>query len=553
MEKNFLKLCICFVLLLSEVSYVSAQQRSVAPLPPMGWNSWNCMHGNIDEEKIKGIADAMVKSGMKDAGYQYVVIDDGWQKGTVSGGWNDLPATPGRDENGRLVADPVRFPSGIKALSDYIHSLGLKFGIYTSPGESTCTCRSASGGYEEPDIKTFVEWGVDYIKLDWCGCKGDYKEVLEKWHRLLSECGRPIVLSVNIGRGDDYSIQERTANMYRTTTDISYVWDYPPEEYHTIASIVNIIDLQEGLGKYHGPGHWCDPDMLQVGNGKLSYEENKSHFSLWAILAAPLIAGNDLQTMSDDVRNILTNREIIAIDQDPSGIMGTKVSEPAPGQEIYVKRLYKIDEQAVALLNRNDHESEITVKWDEIGIKGKAFVRDLWEHKDRGLYEDEYTAKVPAHGTVVLKIMANQYLSSLPETCGITKSEIAGNGLILECEGRQCVITGGNFASDIKGYSGTGYLVGKDHRWACLHATWLVNLEQGGYYNLTFRCFNKEDRDVSCRCNKTEDPILLKKGKKWQEVTVKIYLKEGINLIELSSPDKKSNDIAFDFLKIENI
>jgi alpha-galactosidase len=542
------------LLIIFKTSYMAAQQRDVASLPPMGWNSWNCMGVNIDEGKVKSIAETMVRNGMKDAGYQYVVIDDGWQKGTIPRSGNKLSYIAGRDEDGQLIADPEKFPSGIKALSEYIHSLGLKFGIYTAPGEATCACRTGSSGYEEIDIKTFVDWGVDFIKLDMCGCEEDYRQVLEKWNRLLNECGRPIVLSVNIGRGDDYTIQMRTANMYRTTTDLSSVWSFPPEQFRTTVSITDDIDMQVGLEQYQGKGHWCDPDMLQVGNGALTTDENKSHFSMWAMFGAPLFTGNNLSRMSEEILNILTNKEIIAIAQDPAGTMGIKVSEDIPGLEVYSKKLYKTDEQAVALLNRTDKETEITVNWYDIGIKGEAFVRDLWEHEDNGLYKDKYTATVPSHGIVVLKIMANQYISMVPRKNFVKKSDIQKDGLLIECENKHCNWNA-SIDNAIKRYSGTGYVKGVDRKyeWARLRVTWRANLEQGGNYRLTFRYLNRNGRNLLFSCDKSEKQVLFKQGDNWQTVSVEVSLKDGINWIQLVSPDGNNENIAIDFLKIETL
>ncbi|NJN25156.1 MAG: glycoside hydrolase family 27 protein [Cyclobacteriaceae bacterium] len=304
--------------------HAQAQHQKLTPTPPMGWNAWNCFNWEIDEVKIREIADAMVSRGMKDAGYEYVVIDDQWHKGRIAGSPYEYSRHPaditGRDAQGRLLVDEQKFPSGIKALADYVHSKGLKFGIYTAPGRKTCTYCPGSEGYEEIDIQTFADWGVDFIKLDWCEwVTEDYKTLLQKWRRLLDESERPMVLSVNFHRGDDFSEHRKAANMYRTTTDILKLWSFEPGEFRVQASVLDIIDRQEGLEEYHGNGAWCDPDMLQVGNEPLSYEENKSHFSMWAIFGAPLIAGNDLRTMSYKTRDILTNREVIAIAQDRPG------------------------------------------------------------------------------------------------------------------------------------------------------------------------------------------------------------------------------------------
>ena len=534
----------------------NAQHTNLTPTPPMGWNAWNVFNTDIDEEKIRGIADAMVTSGMKDAGYQYVVIDDQWHKGRISGSPHEYSRhpkdIPGRDAHGRLLVDETKFPSGMKALGDYIHSKGLKFGIYSSPGRKTCTYCPGSEGYEAIDISTFADWGVDFIKLDWCEwVKDDYSVVLRRWRKLLDESERPMVLSVNFHRGDDFSEHRKAANMFRTTTDIMKVWSFKPEEFRVQASVVDIIDRQEGLEEYHGQGAWCDPDMMQVGNEPFRYEENKSHFSMWAIFGAPLIAGNDLRTMSYQTRDILTNKEVIAINQDAAGTKGIKVAEFKPGLEIYVKRLQQFGAQAIALYNRTDEEKVVKVSWKDIGIKGEAFVRDLWQHEDKGLFKDGYATKVPAHGTAILKVNAYEYLEPLPDN-RIELSEIPSQGLMLECENHPFLWLCGRIDTTEEGYSGTGYLKGENSWWN-LTAIWRVSLVEAKKYSLTFRYQNRMNKDLVFAFNKSEESVILKKGKGWQETTVIGNLKEGINWIELLSPDKNSNEVYFDYMRLSKM
>jgi alpha-galactosidase len=500
-----------FLLLFSLVIYttLNAQKPLLAPVPPMGWNSWNCWGPHIDEVKIKGIADAMVASGMKDAGYQYVVVDDHWQKGREISHIRNSVGVAGRDENGVLLVDLEKFPGGMKALGDYIHSKGLKFGIYTAPGISSCGGRTGSFGHEEQDIQTFVEWGVDFIKLDWCRCEGNPDEVLKLWGDLLEKTDRPIVLSVNIKRGDDYTVHRQYAQMSRTTTDIKRVWSYKPEEFRMQASVLDCIDRQEGLEEYHGNGHWNDPDMLNVGNPPLSYEENKAHFSMWAIFAAPLFAGNDLRNMSKQTIEVLTNKEIINIAQDPAGIKGIKIGEYKPGLEIYVKRLQEVGAQAICFLNRTDAEEKMKVDWKDVGLKGSAFVRNLWEHADKGVFSDSYAATVPAHGVVVLKVSANEYLGNLVDR-RIVPQSIPNQGLVMEVEGKNVHWEAGKIESSVEGYSGSGYLMGVKHDLPVFNCTWRINMADEGTFRLFLRYRNLTNEDIVGRISKAGSVILKK-------------------------------------------
>jgi alpha-galactosidase len=363
---------------------LGALENGLARTPPMGWNSWNIFGGNIDEIKIKEIADAMVNSGMRDAGYVYLNIDDNWMKS-------------GRDAGGNLVPDPTRFPGGMKALADYVHSLGLKLGIYGDRGTATCMGIYQSGGqgHEIQDANSYASWGIDYLKYDNCNATLDLRTQYETMRDALAQCGRPIVYSICSWSFPGSWVMD-VGNLWRTTGDISASWN----------SITNIIDINERLDAYAGPGHWNDPDMLEVGNGNLTFEENKSHFSLWCMMAAPLIAGNDLRTMSEQTRSILTNTEVIAVDQDPAGIQGYIVRDNG-NLEVWMKPLGNAggSEKAVVLFNRGTTSATIQVSWEEIGLPGGlAHVRDLWLHEDLGAYDDSYSSSVPAHGVVMLNI-----------------------------------------------------------------------------------------------------------------------------------------------------
>ncbi len=383
-----------------QVVVASAQERSVsaglALTPPMGWNTWNKFGCNVSDELVRGMADAMVKSGMKDAGYQYVVIDDCWQ---VS-----------RDEHANIVPDPQRFPNGIKAVADYVHSLGLKFGIYSDAGSKTCAGRPGGLGHEYQDALMYASWGVDYLKYDWCHTTTqDAKASYANIRAALDASGRPIVLSIcEWGEHQPWIWgKEVGGNLWRTTGDIQDRWggkEKWPNGGCCSNGVLAILDEQVGLESYAGPGHWNDPDMLEVGNGGMTTTEYRSHFSLWAILAAPLMAGNDLRSMSSETRDILTNKEVIAVNQDPLGRQGRRVWKDGD-LEVWGKQLQD-GSRAVVLLNRGSSSHEISVGWEQIGYPGhlSAAVRDLWAHKDLGRFTNKFSAPVESHGVVVVTV-----------------------------------------------------------------------------------------------------------------------------------------------------
>jgi alpha-galactosidase len=337
-----------------------------------------------------------VKSGMKDAGYQYVVIDDCWQ---VS-----------RDAVGNIVADPQRFPAGIKALADYVHSLGLKFGIYSDAGSKTCAGRPGGLGHEYQDALQYAAWGVDYLKYDWCNTTTqDAKASYSNIRAALDAAARPIVLSIcEWGKAKPWLWgAEVGGNLWRTTGDIQDRWEgkkeWSPGDCCNYG-VVAIIDFEAEIYSYAGPGHWNDPDMLEVGNGGLTDIENRSHFSFWALLAAPLIAGNDLRTMRTEIRDILTNKEVIAINQDVLGRQGRRVKKNGD-REVWSKELQD-GSRAVILFNRGTVAQNMIVSWKDIGYPEhvEAAVRDLWQHKDMGRTPVEFSATVPPHGVVMVTI-----------------------------------------------------------------------------------------------------------------------------------------------------
>ncbi len=372
------------VLAAAALTFAAATPRppaATAPLaltPPMGWNSWNHFECKVSDAVVRAAADAVVSSGMKAVGYQFVNIDDCWQGQ--------------RDAQGGIQPND-RFPD-MAALAAFVHSKGLKLGIYSSPGPKTCAGYEGSFGHEEQDAQTYARWGVDYLKYDWCSATGDQRAAYTKMHDALVRTGRPIVFS--LCQYGWYSVWSWGAsvggNLWRTTDDISDNYDR--------MSVLGFA--QNGLERFAGPGHWNDPDMLEIGNGGMKDDEYRTHMSLWCLLAAPLIAGNDLSAMTTATLAILANSEVIAVDQDTAGIQGHRVAEEGP-LEIWMKPLAD-GSRAVGMFNRGTWEATMTVRFEQLGIGESASLRDLWAHRDLGEFHSSYEAKVPRHGVVLLRV-----------------------------------------------------------------------------------------------------------------------------------------------------
>jgi len=356
-------------------------QKTLAATPPMGWNSWNKFHMKIDDATVRAQADAMVSSGMKAAGYEYVNIDEGWEGA--------------RDTQGNLSPNQG-FPD-MKALAAYVHSKGLKLGIYTSPGPKACGGSEGSYGHEEQDARLFASWNIDYVKYDWCTAGTVYSEdqyplALEKMAKAIARAGRPMVYSIH-GRGAVWKYSAAAgAQLWRTTGDIR-------DDYNRM---IAIGFAQKGLERYAGPGHWNDPDMMEVGNGGMKDNEYRMHMSLWCLLAAPLIAGNDLTAMTPETLAILTNAEAIAVDQDPLGTQGRTIYEEGP--VAIIEKPLADGSHAVGLFNREQGTIKVSVKFSDLGLAEDATVRDLWQHKDLGSFHGSFSADVPQHGALLLRI-----------------------------------------------------------------------------------------------------------------------------------------------------
>lgn len=369
----------------------AAQSPAVAATPPMGWNSWNHFADKVDDGTVRAQADAMVSSGMRDAGYVYINIDDTWEAQ--------------RDSQGVIHANN-KFPD-MKALADYVHGKGLKLGIYSSPGPKTCAGFEGSYGHEEQDAQTYAAWGIDYLKYDLCSFAeimkragspaAAHKLMLDaymKMHRALLKTGRPMVFSLCQYGADAVWRWGASVggNSWRTTGDIS-------DNY---ARMTEIAFEQAGLARFSGPGHWNDPDMLEVGNGGMNLEEYRTHMTLWALLAAPLLAGNDLSTMKPDTIALLTNKEVIAIDQDSRGKQADRVY--AEGTEEIWARPLADGSKAVGIFNRFDWPQTIEISFRRLGYSGGVKARDIWAAKDLGTLPNHYEARVPGHGVVLLRV-----------------------------------------------------------------------------------------------------------------------------------------------------
>lgn len=383
--------------------------EDLALTPPLGWNSWNHFGCNVDEELIRETADAMVTSGMKDAGYRYVNIDDCWHGE--------------RDEQGFIHPDPERFPSGMKALADYVHSKGLKLGIYSDAGWKTCGGHPGSRGYEFQDAMTYAKWGIDYLKYDWCNtealsAEGAYLTMRDA----LYAAERPIVFSIcEWGDNKPWLWGGKIGHSWRTSGDIYPCWncEYDHGSWSSWG-VLRILDMRkrDNIRQYAGPGHWNDFDMLEVGNG-MRVNEDRAHFTLWAMMASPLIAGNDLRHMSKETTAVLTNKDVIAVNQDPLGIQAFKYLEEDGSlveTDFWFKPLANGD-WALAILNRGDKSKAVSFDWrnekvvDSLSGREAKFqdtvyrLRDLWTKKALGTTKTALNVKVPGHDVLMLRLV----------------------------------------------------------------------------------------------------------------------------------------------------
>ena len=372
-------------------SQAFAHPDSLVLTPPLGWNSWNVFHENINEKQIQEIADAMVSSGLKDAGYIYLNLDDNWMDTK-------------RDAQGNLQNNPKTFPSGMKAIADYVHAKGLKFGLYGDRGKRTChhynskwDSQSGSNGHEEQDAKKLAEWGVDYWKYDNCDSDPNTQEKdYTAMSKALRNSGRDIVFSICMWEYKEW--MPKIANLWRTTFDIGPEW-ISTSWYR---GVYEIIDANNKYWQIAKPGHWNDPDMLEVGNRGLSYEEQRSQMTMWSIMAAPIMISSDVRSMSNETKELYLNKDMIAINQDSLGVQGHRISD-VNGKQVWTKPL-KNGDIAVALLNNNSSTQTVECNFADLGVEGEVEVRDAWKKKDLGPLS-HVSIELPAHGSALLRLV----------------------------------------------------------------------------------------------------------------------------------------------------
>lgn len=400
--KNLLKLLSLFF-----IAQMAAQKyEGLAPTPPMGWNSWNTFEVSINENLVKETADLLVSTGMKDAGYEYIVLDDGWM------------VKDRRDENGNLIPDPAKFPGGMKALIDYVHSKGLKFGLYNCAGTQTCAGYPGTRGFEYQDARFYADLGIDFLKYDWCNTEGiNAKEAYTTMSKALKTAGKPIVFSIcEWGDNQPWTWAGPVGNLWRVSGDIYPCFDCEykhPEGNWSSWGVLKILEMRTDIRKFSGPDHWNDFDMMEVGNG-MTATEDKSHFTLWSMMASPLFAGNDLRLATPETLKILTNREIIEINQDPIGIQGFKYQSDGVN-DVWVKPLTD-NNWAVVFLNRSDKPAKLKFDRNKHIIVDKDFnrtldltndsyaLRDLWQHRDDGNTNKKLNVNLAAHDVIAFKL-----------------------------------------------------------------------------------------------------------------------------------------------------
>ncbi len=398
------KSTLLLLLLLAALSVHAQKFEGLATRPPLGWNSWNTFATDISEQLVKDMADLFVSSGLKDAGYEYIVLDDGWMARE-------------RDAQGNLVADPVKFPNGMKAASDYVHSKGLKFGLYNCAGNKTCAGYPGSRGHEYQDARLYAGWGVDFLKYDWCNTgKTNAEEAYITMRDALYTAKRPVVFSIcEWGDNQPWNWATPVGHLWRITGDIANCWNC--EEGHGSWSswgVLRILDMRKGIRKASGPGHWNDFDMMEIGNG-MTVGEDRAHFALWSMMASPLIMGNDLRSASKQTLDILGNKEVIAVNQDSLGIQAMRYLDENGDLDVWAKPLSNGD-WAICFLNRSEVPHTIHFDWSKHRISeditGRTLqfsgvhyqLRDLFQHKSIGATKEVLNAVIPAHDVLMLRL-----------------------------------------------------------------------------------------------------------------------------------------------------
>lgn len=512
-----------------------AQKISHANAPLMGWASWNQFGVHIDEDVIKRQADSMASSGLADVGFQYINIDDGFFNG--------------RDDKGNLRIDTVKFPHGMKYLVDYIHSKGLKAGFYSEAGENTCGSQysgqpgGVGGGmynHDQQDANLFFkEWGFDFLKVDYCGGlknKLDEKTRYNEINAAINTTGRSDV-KFNVCRWQFPGTWVTSiADSWRMSQDINFV----PGSIPKWKSITGIIDLNKYLAPYAKPGHYNDMDMLEVGRG-LSFEEDKSHFSMWCILSSPLVLGNDLTKMNAQTKEILTNKEVIAVNQDGSGFQAHLLSEKE-GLQVWAKHLKgaQSKEIAVVLFNRTPSSATISVKWKDLDIIGKSTVRDLWSHQDLGVMDSGYSVFLPAHAVSMIKVIAEKVKSKQvfeAEYAWLNNFNLLDHTVLVPNQAKVKADTscsGGAKAVNI-GNRADNFIEFQD-----------VYANEKGSYFLTLYYLSAEERTATLSINGVESQLTGLNSGSFSKIGSKripIQLRKGNNIIRISNSTGWAPDI----------
>lgn len=504
------------------VNFFSAMNAQTSKTPLMGWASWNNYGVNINEKIIKGQADAMVSSGLASAGYKYLNIDDGFFNGRYS--------------NGGLRLDTVKFPNKMKYLANYIHSKGLKAGYYSDAGANTCGSQyngqtgGVGGGlynHDQQDIDTiFKNWGFDFLKVDYCGGlvqKLDEKTRYTAIRTAINNTGRTDI-NYNICRWQfPGSWVTTVADSWRISVDINMSWN----------SVLANLDKNAFLASYCSQGHYNDMDMLEVGRG-LTTEEDKSHFSMWCIMSSPLVLGNDMTNISQTTKNILTNTEVIAVNQDTTGLQAKIVTDNGSGLQVWSKNLNgKLSkERAVVLFNRSAAAATMSVKWKDLNLVGSASVRDLWLHSDLGTLDSMYAATVPSHGVVMLKVVGND--TKLQEVYEaeygwINNFNLTSNSVVIGSQGIASTdaTCSGRGKAGWLGNRADNYLEFRD-----------IYANTDGNYNITITYISGENRTATMTVNGKDTVLTALNSGSWTALknsTYKITLKKGYNTIRFAN------------------
>lgn len=543
-KKSLIKSRLQLTIVLFGLNILFASAQSAKP-PLMGWASWNEFQANINESIIKGQTDALVSSGLNKAGYQYINIDDGF--------------FDGRYADGTLKIDAVKFPKGMKYLSDYIHSKGLKAGFYSEAGSNTCASLSGEVGgigaglynHDQQDVDLmFKTWGFDFFKVDYCG--GIRQNLDEKTRytairKAIDNTGRTDV-SMNVCRWEFPGVWVTSiADSWRVSGDISLDWN----------SVVYCFNKNAFLAAYSSPGHYNDMDMLQVGRG-LTYEEDKSHFSLWCIMSSPLLLGNDLTKMSASTKEILTNSEAIAVNQDITGGQAHRVSDNGAGLQVWAKNINgkQSNERAVILFNNSPTEANITVNWEDLNLVGPSKVRDLWKHKDLGKYDSFYTTTVPSHGVVMLKVVGTS--AKLQEVfeaeyAWLNNFNVHQSAAYPDHNGARIIPNQGYATNDFNcsgqakacwlGNGSDNYIEFRD-----------VYASVGGNYPLTMSYLSGETRNATISVNGVDTVLQNLNSGSFNsliDITLDVKLKKGYNTIRISNTTGYLPDI--DKIKFSNL